>query len=422
LSPQRIVALVLGLALVGAYGYRAVIGIGAGVAWDDGIHEILSRDYREAIPSLEKAAVGFNRYDMQRRMGDARIDVFEAEAHRGGPFGADTQLLYDTARDYMEALCSSPAARHPWEGLALVYQKLEWMGRERRTEQPFVRGVEPWSRVGRSGRIAIGMGRQAIEASPNWYLTYDWMAETFWLFGLEPEARDAVRRSAKALPLFFRHAFARRTVLPGWEKELFFESSRETLGMTPLLPRANHLVDLGKQARGRGAHEDAVEVLTQALGEAKFPLVRAEAHFNLGLSLVALGRDVDGREQLILASEHPVFHEPALWNLLLAAEKVEDYAGALTYVRELQREEPRELAHCLRAARLAGMLKDWPVALEALRWGKTIAPTDPRPYVRLVETYLEMGDLTSARTAFRDVDAWGGEAVPESLRRQLAED
>lgn len=422
MSGQRIVALVLGLALVGFYGYRAVTGIVAGRAWDDGIHQMLSRDYIEAVPAFEKAALGFNRYDMQRRTGDARIDIWEREARRGGPFGAQTLLLEQTAQDYMSALCTAPAARHPWLGLALVYHKLEWMGRERRSEQGFDAGVEPWSRVGRSGRVAIGLGRRAIEASPNSYLQHDWLAAVYWLNGLEPEFREAVRRSALALPLFFRHEFVNETDLPDWTLDLFFETSRQAVGATPLLPRASHLVDLGKQARGRGVHEDAVEVLNEAITEARDPLVLAEARFNLGLSLVALGRDVDGREQLALASEHPVFHEPALRNLASAAEKVEDFAGALVYLRELRREKPRNLGYCLRAARLARSIQEWPVALEALQWAKIIEPSDPRPYLGLIETYLEMGDLTSARTVLRDLDKWAGEDVPEGLRTRLAED
>lgn len=422
MSLRRVAALVLGLALVGAYGYRAYVGIGAGWHWHDGMHEMLSRQYGDAVVAFEQASVGFNQYDAQRRTGDARIDVWEIESRRGGPMGADPLLLQETARDYMNALCSAPAARHPWMGLALVYEKLEWIGRERRSEQPFVTGIEPWSRVGRSGRISIGMARQAVAASPNWYLYHDWLAETYWVFGLEPESREEVRRSAQALPLYFRHEFAGGTSLPAWALRLFFETSREAVGKTPLLPRANHLVDLGKQARGHAAYEDAIEVLTEALDVARDSLIRAEAHFHLGLSLVALGRDAEGREQLTLASEHPVFHEPALRNLVLAAEQVDDYAGALIYLRELRRQKPRNIDYCLRSARLARSIQDWPVAIEALQWAKIVAPTDPRPYLALVETYLEMGDLTSARSAFRDVDGWGGEAVPERLRRRLAED
>lgn len=418
----RIPALFMGAALVAFYGYRAVVGVIAGQAWDEGIHEILSRDYTAAVDEFEKASVGFLRFDMQRRTGDARIDVWEIEARGGGPMGADPVLLQQTAQDYMRALCSAPAARHPWSGLGLVFQKLEWIGRERRAETGFVDGVEPWSRVGRSGRIAIGMGRRAIEASPNHYLHHDWIAGTYWLFGLEPELREAVILSARALPLFYPHEFSGGTSLPDWAMDLFFQASREAVGATPLLPRANHLVDLGKQARGRGAFEDAIEVLTEALAVARHPLVLAEAHFHLGLSLVAVGRDPEGREQLVLSSEHPVFEGPALRNLALAAEKVSDHAGALEYLRELRRREPRNLDYCLRSARLAREIEDWPVALEALQWAKIIAPTDPRPYLALVETYLEMGDLTLARSEFRKIDGWGGGEVPEALRRRLAED
>ena len=52
-GPALLGALVLGLALAGFYGYRAVIGIGAGMAWDDGA---LRRDVGHMQAELDALA------------------------------------------------------------------------------------------------------------------------------------------------------------------------------------------------------------------------------------------------------------------------------------------------------------------------------------------------------------------------------
>jgi len=420
---MRILALPLIAILVGSYGYRAVTGLVAGRAYVRGFKLILQREYEDAPPFLERAAVGFNRFSSLRRIGDARIDHWEFYSKRGGPLGSKPEILEQAARAYMESLCVAPAARNPWEGLGLVYEKLEWIGRERRSEAGFVAGREPWTYVGRSGRVSLGMLRRAVTVAPHWYMHHDWLVRAYYLFGLDDELRQAVRDSAQALPLYYRHEFARKTdFYPLWVKDVFYAASLEAVGRTPMLPPGRHLVDLGKQARGRRAPADAVEVLTRALEFPGDDLVRAETRFHLGLALVDLGQDERGRRELRLASVHPAFKTASLLNLARAAEQVEDYEAAVGFYRELRRDQPRELAYCMETARLARLLGDWQVAIEALHWAKVIEPTAPGPVLALVETYLAKGDLPTARATLRELEAWDAESVPEGLRNRLTPD
>ena len=71
MSRARVVALLLIPALLGIYGYRAVIGLKAGRAYVRGVKLILQREYEDAPPFFNDAAVGFNRFISQRRSGDA---------------------------------------------------------------------------------------------------------------------------------------------------------------------------------------------------------------------------------------------------------------------------------------------------------------------------------------------------------------
>lgn len=403
--------------LLGVYGYRAVTGVVGGLALARGIPLAQARDYEGAVPLLEAGAVGVDRLDSLRYAADARLDVWEVDSKSGGPLGADEKLLQEAARDYLECLCLAPASRRPLEGLALVYHKLEWIGRERRSEEtPFRSDSPTWNHVGSSGRIAIGMMRRAVQAAPNWFTLNDWLARALWDDGVEDGARQAVRDAARSLPLYSRHAFPDDEPMTTWVRDTFAETSREMLGRTPFVTRSQQLIDLGKLERERGDNERAVAAFTEALAGRVSELERAEAAFHMGHALLALGQDAEGRDRLAEAAQHPVFKTAALIGLARAAEQTKDDERALTHWRELRREEPGNLDFCLNFARVATGLGDWPAVLEALRWAKMIQPTDPRAYVALVESYVSMGDKAAARVALDELKDWFGGGTPDVER------
>jgi tetratricopeptide (TPR) repeat protein len=408
-------------ALLGVYGYRTVHGIRGGWSLERG-HVLRNLgNYPGAVPRLDAGAVGANRLRALRMAAEVRLDMWERQVRRRGTLGADAEVLLEAGEGFLTCRCVAPAARRSWKGIGEVYDAFEWIGRETRAETPYVSPVHPWARVGRPGRVAVGMLRVALDVSPNWGQLHDRLALTLWNYGLETPAREAVRRSAQVLPVFYRHPYHKIPELPEWVPEEFALASREVLGEVPLFPRIAHLIDLGKLERRIGAYDRAIDALEEALAAGGDDLRRAEASFHLGLALVAAGRHDEGRVHLNTAREHPVFRVSALRSLAVAAEERGEFAEALDYLRRLRWEHPGELWPCLKFAEVAARVGEWPAALESLRWAKLKHPADPRPYVALAQAHLAMGDTTAATTVADDLAEVAGpeEPVVVNLRRQI---
>lgn len=388
-------------AMLGVYGYRTVHGIRGGWAFERGHVQRNLGNYPGAVPRLEAGAVGADKLRALQMAAEVRLDMWERQVRRRGTLGADPDVLLKAGEGFLACRCIAPAARRSWKGIGEVYDAFEWIGRERRAETPYVPPEDPWARVGRPGRIAVGMLRVALDASPNWGRLHDRLALTLWNYGLDDPAREAVRRSAQVLPVFYRHPYHKIPELPEWVDEEFALASREVLGEVPLFPRTAHLIDLGKLERRIGATDRAIDALEEALAAGGDDLRRAEASFHLGLALVAAGRHDEGRTHLNAAREHPVFRISALRSLAVAAEDSGEFAEALDYLRRLRWEQPGELWPCLKFAEVAERVGDWPAALESLRWAKLKHRADPRPYVALAEAHIAMGDTTAA-TAVAD--------------------
>jgi tetratricopeptide (TPR) repeat protein len=398
-----------------------VIGFPAAAALERGHRLANSGYYENASQWLESAAVGFDRTRALLLAGETRHTRWKRDVRRRGAVGADIDSLVLAADNYLRCQCGAPSSRRAWMGLGDVYHGLERIGRERRAEAPFVPEADPWTRVGRPGRIAVGMMRGALAAAPNWSRVQDRLAIILWSYGIDDEARKAVRASARALPLYFRHTYSRRPELPSWFDEEFAEGSWEVLGQVPLFPRTRHLIDLGKLERRNGAHDRAVVALEEALGAKSSPLMRAECIFHLGLALLDVGRVEEGLVHLHEASEHPVFRRSSLGSLSRWAQAAGRDDEALDYLRRLRREEPGNLEYCLEFAQVAGRLQDWPVALESLKWAKLRHPSDPRPYVALVGMYNDAEQFAAASAVVTELKELPGvsAAVVDRLRRDI---
>jgi hypothetical protein len=407
--------LLLAALLACGYGYRAFVGIRAGWTFEKGRESYRARTYEEASPLLERSAVGFLGLRATRLAAEARKELWEQQEDLLGAVEADPAPLFAAADGFLRCRCISPASRRSWEGLGEVYNQLEWIERERRALTSFQPGLPPWSRVGRQGRISIGMIRSALELAPNWYSLLDELALTFWAYGLEEESREAIRASARSLPLFYRHRYWRVPDVPRWMFDTFAEASREALGQVPLLAPVSHLNDLGKLDLLREEYELAVVTLKDALEESGDATNRAETEFNLALALLALGDEAGGREHLEIAAENPVFRAASLRELARVAERSGDLASAVERLRQLRYEDPSNLEYCLEFAEMAKEIPIWPAVTEALRWARLIHPDDPRPHLALADAYLEMGDTMAAKALFREIQEL--EVDPEELQR-----
>jgi len=421
-SARRWPYLLLMVALAGTYAWRAAEGIRGGWDYDRGRLLRNLGDYPAAAPRLEAAAIGSNTGRAWFMAGEVRLDLWEDQVRSRGVLGADPEQLVKAAEDFLACRCVSPTARRARTGLGEVYDAIEWIGRERRAEVPYVVPEDPWARVGRPGRIAVGMLREAVGASPNWGRVHDRLALTLWNYGLDNLAREAVAESARVLPNFYRHPYHEIPELPDWVAEEFARASSEVLGEVPLFPRGGHLVDLGKLERRNGAHARAIEYLEEALALASEDLRRAEASFHLGLALVAEGRFEEGRARLTYAREHPSFRISALLNLADLAVQLGEPETALGHLRQLRREQPGDLGACLQFARVAQELEDWPAALESLRWAQLKHPDDPRPYVALATVHLSMGDPVAASSVAFELENLIGASAPAvtEIRRRIA--
>lgn len=405
MKPLRAVAGLLAVALVAGYGYRAVQGIRSGFRFDEAQWLYRVREYEAAIPILERVAVGSNRLHATRLTAESRVELWDAAVDVGGPLAADRRLLLAAAEGFLRCRCIAPASRRSWEGLAEVYGQMEWVGREERAIEAFDPELEGWERVGRPGRISIGMIRGGLRMAPNWHTLLDDLAVTLWAYGIDDEAHEAVRAAALALPLYGWHSFYRipDAVRPDWMEQTFVDASREVLGRVPLVPPAIQLTDLGKVELGRGEYGGAVEAFEQALDRRNDVLKRAEIEFYLGISLLQLGREKEGRARLLSASENPAFRIGSFQNLASHAEATGDLRSALEYLRRLRQEDPRNLEACLNFARVAALLEDWPAVVEALRWAQLVHPEDPRPQIAMVRAQLDMGEVSTAASLLREI-------------------
>jgi tetratricopeptide (TPR) repeat protein len=409
-------------ALFGFYAWRWVSGIKATDDLEWGLIHTANHDFLLAVPYLDRAAVGAQRLRAVRLAGEARVYGWEHQVRHRGALAPERTLLEAAARDFLECRCAGPASRRSWEGLGEVYDDLEWIGRERRSERPLAQSAEPWDRVGKPGRIAVGLLRSARDLAPGWFRIHDKLALTLWAYGLEKEARQAVRDSARALPLFAAHSYRELAQMPAWVMDEFASASWEVLGQTPQITRTAQLIDLGKLERRAGHDQRAVEALREAVAHPGDVLNRAEANYHLGLALIAVGQVDEGIERLTLSGEHPVFHAAALRSLAVSLEGLGRYAEALEYLRKLRWSDPDDLWACLQFAIVARHTGDGPGAIEALEWAKDRHPEDRAPSVALVQTYLALGQAGAAKAELEQLTQRPDAAADvERLRRALAE-
>ena len=166
-SRRTAVPVIVALAVLLLYGGRTVTGWIGGLAYSEGSRLASAGRFDEALPRIERGALGPERAAMLWLAGEARLglyqdrvveDVTEEELDEllRGAFGANT-----------EAITLSPASGWYWASLADVYHQ-----RERRFLYRFGRplslvGQDRWAFVGRDGRIAYkgGVGPMFFQPS-----------------------------------------------------------------------------------------------------------------------------------------------------------------------------------------------------------------------------------------------------------------
>jgi len=408
------------LLVVGAtavlYGAWAARGIVGGAAYARGKPLASEGRYEEALPLLERAGSVPRRLETCWLRGEVRLgrfDRLEPDRRRGKD---GILLLESAAEDLLEAASACPASGWPWSGLAETYERLEREGSGRRSFDLSLLEKGPWARVGRPGRVAVGLARIAIEKEPQVAAHHDRHALILYRLGLETEALEAVRAAARALPLFDEHSFSKLEPFPREFLEAFAEESRKAIGKAPLLSRERHYLGLGQLERRLGRLDRAEADLRAALEEPADSLRRAEDYFHLAMVLSDQRKWEEADRAYERAAEAPVFRPASALARARIAEELGRPERALDWLAEARRLRPADPDLVLAHARLARRLGRFEEAIEAYRWAVVLAPGRREVRLELARTELERANLSGAESAVRDFERDFG---PDSESRAL---
>jgi len=406
-SRRRLAPVAVGLALllVALYGVRAVVGVHGGIAYSRGRRLAALAKFERALPLLEHAAVGQERAAALWLTAQVRLGIWHDRLALGEPPESMSELMVQAYREYTEAISLSPASGWYWAGLGDIYHQRERIERYRAGFPLELLEADPWARVGRPGRIAVGMGRTAVRHEPTVYNLQDQLAFQLLGYGLEPAALEVVRNSARVQPIFRLHAYLDLDPLTPSVVDAFAEGAREALGRTPFLSREFHLLALGRLEFRRGRMDEAERYMREALDVPGTTINRAEARYYLGRALADQGRVEEGIAALEAAEEHEAFSAIALAARAGIAEergRLDEALELLDLARTIDR---RKLGLALDFARVARKTGAWSRAEAALRWAATVHRDDPRPLKALGLTYLEQGKVKAAREILGRLDA-----------------
>lgn len=393
----------LAVLVIGVYGFRAITGVIGGFTYLDGLHLAAVGRYKEALPILDRAAIGFHKAEVLWLRGQVRVGLWDSLTAEGRPAEEIRSALEDASRDYLAAAAACPVAAWPWAALAEIYDRVEWEERDRRTFDLASLSEGAWDRVGRSGAIAVGMMRGAIERNPTQFEYWDQLALMLMRYGLREEGLEAVRGSARAQPAFNFHSYRLLPSVPDDVVAAFAGASRGALANAPMLQRRLHVLSLGRLGRRLGDLDQAESDLRAALLEPGSPSERAQGHYWLGLVLLEQGRLDEAEEELWRSSEHERFTSVSLAALASAARERQDPDKALELLWSVRRLEPRSLPFCLQYAEVARELELWPEAAEALKWAILTHPEEVEPRRLLVETYVAAENRVAASLAWQEL-------------------
>jgi tetratricopeptide (TPR) repeat protein len=408
------------LVLIGLFGARAAVGLWSGPAYAKGRHLAARADYTAAISHLERGTVGPYRSAMYWLRGQTRVGLWQDGLARDEDPQSLVHHLEQAHREYTRAISMSPASGWYWLALGELYHAIEQYERYRNGIGLDLLGQDPWHWVGDPGRVAIGMTRVALEYEPNVYTFHDQLAIVLWGYRLREASLEAVRQSARVQPVYRFHVYRNMVPEPPEVLDAFRVASREALGQTPFLRETLHRLALGRLEYRSGNLEQAEQDLRAALEAPGELLNRAEAHYYLGMTLAGRGRSEEALESLALAEAHPNFQAASVVAQARLAEQEGNLVETLRLLRRARRIDPRNMAWVFEFARVAEAAEEWKKVEEALRWGATLDPGDPRPWRRLVQFYRRTGRRIEARQALEELARIEGETEAViQLRRQL---
>lgn len=411
----------IGFALTALFGVRAITGVLGGVAFARGSAAASQGYYDLALPHLEKAAVGFNRYEALWLAAEVRTGIYDM-LQQVPDSGEEQDLLLQKALEgYRAAAASCPVSGWSWEGMSGVYFRMEERRQAAETPDLARLALPPWERLGAEGRTAFGFLRWAIEKEPGIYTFRDKLVMRSLRFGLKDEARIALAEAATHQPDFWRHTELRRLDDPEL-LAVFAAASEEALDQAPLISRERHLFSLGKLYHRLQDLPRAEAMFRAARREPATAIKKAEDAFHLALVL----KDQDRYDEALLfldeAARNEAFRFAVYSNRADIARRQGRLELAFDYLNRCRRMAPRSTRYALGFAQVAVQLERFDAAEQSLKWACIIDPGNSVVWSELAQFYINRGEYGAVRSALRDAGEELGPDHPEllDLARKLA--
>lgn len=363
--------------------------------------------YDEALPHVDQGGIGHRHSASLWLAGQVRLGLWH-EGYADGVNPTELRPLLDQAyHDYTSAIAASPASGWYWASLGDLYYQLERTDRLIRPFELDLLDIDPRSRVGRWGRVAIGLTRKGIRREPNVYTFHDQLAFMFWDFKVLDDARAAARQSAEVLPLYRIHAYDLLAPAPDELLTAFAEGIERSVGNTPFIHDVRRQISRGIVAMKLRDFEQAEQQLRQATAGNTSLLLAADAHFQHGRALLALERYDEAAEAFHSADGHPNFDHLAPYWEGQARERSANWEAALAAYGRARRADRKDLRAALGYARAARELRQYQQAETTLELATRNHPQNPKPWHKLLEVRLDVGNSSGAQAALERLVALG---------------
>ncbi|MBD3868468.1 MAG: tetratricopeptide repeat protein [Acidobacteria bacterium] len=405
----------IGLVLVALFGIRAVTGVMGGVAYAFGSAAAAQGYYDTALPHLEKAAVGINRYETLWLEAEVRIGLYDMLQQVPDSDEEQTMLLEQALDGYRAAATSCPVSGWSWQGMSEVYFRLEERRRAGETPDLALLSRPAWDRVGEEGRTAFGFLRWAIDKEAGVYTFRDRLVTRSIQYGLDEDAAVALADTAVQQPDFWQHADLQTLDDPDMLRQ-FAQSSEGALEDAPLITRERHLFSLGKLYHRLGDLVRAESLFRSAREEPSTALHAAEVAFHLALVLKEQQRYDDALLFFEEAALSEAFQFAVYSNRAEIASSRGEWEVAFDYLNRCRRMAPRSTRFALAFAKAAERVERTEAAEQSLKWAALIDPKNTAVWSDLVDFYLKSGDLAAVRTTLRDAGDELGPDNPELLQ------
>ncbi len=404
-----------GLGLVAIFGFRAVTGIAGGIAYARGSASAAVGHYDTALPFLERAAVGINRYEALWLEAEVRLALYDMLQEVADSGDEQDRLLEEARLGYQAAAGSCPVSGWSWAGLAELYFRLEDRRRSRDGFDLALLARPPWERIGQEGKLAFGFLRWAIAKDPGLYFFREKLVFRSLQFGFADDAADEIVQAAENQPDLWRYKELGDLDAPEL-LELFATASEGMLDRAPLISRERHLFSLGKLFHRLGDLSKAERYLRSAAEEPSTALHSAEDAFRLALVLKDQGRLEEALIHLDEAALNEAFRLAVYSNRAEIARSRGELDLAFDYLNRCRRMAPRSPRFAMTFATVALQLERYDAAEQALKWMTIIEPGNSTVWAGLTDFYLDTGELAAARVTLRDAAEQLGPDHPALLQ------